>query len=165
MNGLVPGERTKQRLIVVNQGRPELDSSAAKLTNDRMNRLAGFLLTSIAGAFLLVARERCLAQTQLVPVKVAVPALFRSSPFDRGPVFAGTTRFSNPSGQPNSSRPLSGIDPRRRTPRISALARQDLVDLPQNSRRKPTGTRHGGIAASARDGFYRDRRQNLRLHQ
>ena len=48
-----------------------------------MNRLAGFFLTSIAGAFLLVAPELCLAQTQLVPVKVAVPASFRSSPFDR----------------------------------------------------------------------------------
>jgi glucose/arabinose dehydrogenase len=72
-------------LIVVNQGRPELDSviPAAKLTNDRMNRLAGFVLSSIAIAFLLVAPEQCLAQTQLVPVKVAVPASFRSSPFDR----------------------------------------------------------------------------------
>jgi glucose/arabinose dehydrogenase len=72
-------------LIVVNQGRPELDSviPAAKLTNDRMNRLAGYVLSSIAIAFLLVAPEQCLAQTQLVPVKVAVPASFRSSPFDR----------------------------------------------------------------------------------
>ena len=48
-----------------------------------MNRLAGFLLTSIAGAFLLFAPEQCLAQTQLVLVKVAVPASFRSSPFER----------------------------------------------------------------------------------
>src|SRR5437899_2961184 len=56
---------------------------AAKLTNDRMNRLAGLLLSSIAIAFLLVAPEQCLAQTQLVPVKVAVPASFRSSPFHR----------------------------------------------------------------------------------
>ena len=72
-------------LIVVNQGRPGLDSviPPAKLINDRMNRLACFLLKSIASAFLLVAPEQCLAQTQLVPVKVAVPALFGSSPFDR----------------------------------------------------------------------------------
>ena len=48
-----------------------------------MNRLAGFLLTFIAGAFLLVASKQSLAQTQLVPVKVAVPASFRSSPFER----------------------------------------------------------------------------------
>jgi glucose/arabinose dehydrogenase len=48
-----------------------------------MNRLAGFVLSSIAIAFLLVAPEQCLAQTQLVPVKVAVPASFRSAPFDR----------------------------------------------------------------------------------
>ena len=72
-------------LIVVDQGSLELDIviPAAKLTNDRMNRLAGFLLTSIAGAFLLVTPKQCLAQTQLVPVKVAVPASFRSSPFER----------------------------------------------------------------------------------
>jgi glucose/arabinose dehydrogenase len=72
-------------MIVVNQGSFELDSviPAAKLTNDRMNKLAGFVLSSIAIAFLLVGPEQCLAQTQLVPVKVAVPASFRSSPFDR----------------------------------------------------------------------------------
>src|SRR5215472_7030650 len=65
--------------------RHELDSviPAEKSTNDRMNRLAGLVLRSITSGFLLVAPEQCLAQTQLVPAKVAVPALFRSSPFDR----------------------------------------------------------------------------------
>ena len=49
-----------------------------------MNRRAGFVLKSIAGAFLLGAPEQeCLAQTQLVSEKVAVPASLRSSPFDR----------------------------------------------------------------------------------
>src|SRR5260370_32592961 len=48
-----------------------------------MNRQVGFVLSSIAIAFLLVAPEQCLAQTELVPVKVAVPASFRSAPFDR----------------------------------------------------------------------------------
>jgi hypothetical protein len=64
---------------------PELESviPAAKLIGDRMNRLAGFVLRSITVAFLLVAPKLCLGQTQLVPVKVAVPASFRSSPFDR----------------------------------------------------------------------------------
>ena len=70
---------------VVNQGRPELESviAAASLTNDRMNRPAGFVLTSIAIAFLLGAPRLCLGQTQLVPVKIAVPTSLRSSPFDR----------------------------------------------------------------------------------
>jgi len=48
-----------------------------------MNRLVGFVLRSITSGFLLVAPEQCHAQTQLMPAKVAVPVLFRSSPFDR----------------------------------------------------------------------------------
>lgn len=48
-----------------------------------MNGLANFVLSSITVAFLAVAPEQCFAQTQLVPVKLAVPASFRSPPFDR----------------------------------------------------------------------------------
>jgi glucose/arabinose dehydrogenase len=48
-----------------------------------MKWLAGFVLGSVAVAFLLAAPEQCLAQIQLVSVKVVVPALFRSSPFDQ----------------------------------------------------------------------------------
>jgi len=48
-----------------------------------MTGLANFVLRSIAISLLAVAPEQSLAQTKLMPEKVAVPASFRSSPFDR----------------------------------------------------------------------------------
>jgi hypothetical protein len=130
-----------------------------------MNRLAGFVLSSIAIAFLLVALEQCLAQTQLVPVNIAVPASFRSSPFDRDRYLQVPRGFQIrvvsriPAARFLASTPEGGL-------LVSQPSRGKIWWIsPKSADAKPARTRRGGITASARDGFYCDRRQNLRLRR